>query len=320
MNKLLFLSQIFICSTVFSQAPNNLVYPEEYKTSKLGTLSIDERGKGTAPMLLIADAGFDTGFFEDFISHNDSTYKFFVVTLPGNSINGYPLPRGSYSQHIWLESIDSALVNFINQKKLNNIIVAGHLTISTYLAMRFSIDHPEVVAGTIIFAGQPYSSWPSRKDPTGNTPISLEERAGSIDYFMAPRFYKTVTREQWNNGLYQPNHYSENSDVGEALYNATALVPIPLMAQLLCEYFTTDISLEFEKIKKPVLIMKPGFDEGYLANNPSHSQLFHTYWQSAESLPNCTVKVIPNARLAMGHTYVKELSKQISQFTQQNFK
>jgi pimeloyl-ACP methyl ester carboxylesterase len=211
-------------------------------------------------------------------------------------------------------------MSFVQQKKLDDIIVGGHLTISTYLAIRFSIDHPEVVAGTIIFAGQPYSSWPSRRDPTGETPVKLEERAGSIDYFMAPRFYKTVTREQWNDGLYQPSHYSEKSEIGDALYNSTVLVPIPLMVQLLCEYFTTDISLEFEKIEKPVLIIKPGFDEEYLAQNSSHSKLFHSYWQSTESLPNYSMNTIPNARLGLGHTHVKELSIQISQFIQKNFK
>lgn len=320
MNKLFFLSQIFIYGAVFSQAPNNLQYPEDYTISELGTLSIQERGKGQTPLLLIADAGFEIDFFEDFINYNDSKYKFFVVTLPGNSINGYPLPKGSYSQRTWLEAIDSTLLNFVQRKKLGKVIISGHLTISTYLALRFSIDHPEVVAGTIIFAGQPYASWPSRKDPTGKTPVSLEERAGSIDYYMAPRFYKTVKKEQWNKGLYQAEHYSEKSAVGEALYQSTTLVPIPLMVQLLCEYFTTDISLEFDKIKKPVLLIKPGFDDEYLAKNPSHKQLFNEYWQDAASSPNYIVKTIPDSRLAIGHTYVEILSKEISRFVQEELR
>jgi len=309
---LVFLLQFYTVAK--SQELNNLKYSEGYKVSELGTLSVHQSGSGDIPMLLIADAGFDHTFFNEFTGFNKKRYTFYTVVLPGKIVNGYPISGGSYTQLVWLNAIDSALESFVKERKLKNLVVAGHLTISTYVAMKFSIDHPEIVAATTIFAGQPYASWPSRKDPSGNTPVSLEERGGSIDYYMAPRFYKTLTKEHWNAGLYQPEHYAKNAQVGQTLFDETVATPMPVMIQLLCEYFTTDLSLEFDQISHPVLIAKPGFDSEYLASNPSHKKLFDEYWNKAELLDNYIVKTIPEARIALGKTHVKQLSREVNRF------
>jgi hypothetical protein len=41
----------------------------------------------------------------------------------------------------------------------------------------------------------PYASWPSPKDPTGKTPVSMAERVPNIDYYTMPRIFKPMSRE-----------------------------------------------------------------------------------------------------------------------------
>lgn len=295
---------------------NNLEYAPSYTTTKLGELHIYKTGNGKQPVILIADAGFDKSFFDQLADTYQDKFQFYIVSLPGSKeVAGYPLPSESYSEKIWLNSIDTSLVNLIKKENLSDVIIGGHLTISTYIVLRFIIDHPNLVSKAFILAGQPYASWPSQKDPSGQTPVSFEERKGSIDYYMAPIFYKTLPRSSWQKGLYQPDHYSLNDKIGKKLYKLTSSAPIPVMIQLLCEYFTTDISLEFSNVRTPTLILQPSFDRKYLSEYSSHKSIFWDSWEKAKKYPTYfNIKKIQGTRLSLGYEHVNIIKSDLNEF------
>ena len=61
-------------------------------------------------------------------------------------------------------------------------------------------------------------------------------------------------------------------------------VPIPVMVRYLCEFYCTDISIEYENLSVPTLIVVPDFTEETLTN-PSNNYLtsfFHSSWLGAK--------------------------------------
>ena len=306
---------LFTFHLSYAQPVNNLTYPTGYQTAELGQLKIEQFGEGERPFLLIADVGFTGNYFNNFLEGNSANFDFHVVTLPGTTeLAGYTIPSGSYANHSWLNAIDLALYRYVSNKNLKEMIIGGHLVIATHVALSFALKHPDIISHTIIMSGQPYASWPSPKDPSGKTPVSIEERKGSIDYFMAPRFYKTISKEDWNKGLYQPQHYSPNIGIGNELYQQTTTASMPVMIQMLCEYFTTDFSLQFDQVSVPTLILQPDFSNEYLAKNPTHQALFYDYWDAAKSNSNFTFKTISNARLSLGYEQIELVSMAIQDF------
>ncbi len=292
---------------------NNLQYPADYSHSEIGSVSLLKKGRGTSSLIFITDAGIPPEFFEPLVRRLKRRFKCYVISLPGVSdLNGYKLPGGSYSNLVWLKAVDKSIEDVIKRERLENVTVIGHMIVSTYLALNFSLQHPELIDNCVILAGQPYATWDSHKNP--GKPVSFEERKGSIDYYMAPRFYKTVAKESWNAGMFQPEDYSKNIELGQIMYNSTISTDMAIMIQFLCEYFNTDISRFFDDFKKEVLVLQPAFDEEYLKEKGNMKMLFWDMWNNAQDNEMITLKTLEDSRLAIGLENSKEVAEEIISF------
>ncbi|HWA33214.1 MAG TPA: alpha/beta hydrolase, partial [Cyclobacteriaceae bacterium] len=115
----------------------------------------------------------------------------------------------------------------------------------------------------------------------------------------APKMYKGMTRETWEKNLYQPIQFSKDTSRGHRYFKLAASASIPVMTRYLCEFYTTDVAVSYQKIRAPTLVILPGFDEQYLQENPRFMDKEYLWdgWTKARANPNFQFETIPDARL-----------------------
>src|SRR5882672_674259 len=75
---------IFFALTLEAQI-NNLILPKDTPVGRQGELGrVDKVGTGPVAMILIADVGFGSNIYRDFIKANKRRYTMYAVTLPGS--------------------------------------------------------------------------------------------------------------------------------------------------------------------------------------------------------------------------------------------
>ncbi len=321
------LKSILICITSVilfhmadAQEINNLVFPEGTELNSTGNLGhVEKMGQGSTKMILIADVGFSWEIYKDFMTSNKKRYTMYAITLPGSGDTPplpMPAPGLSYEKRTGLETIQSALLNLIDKEKIDKPVIVGNLIIASWLAMNTAINYPGKVSKVIIFGGMPYATWPSPKDPTGNTPVTFKERASNVDYYLVPRIFKLMKRETWLKNLFQPYQYVTDSTLASKLYQTSATVMIPVMARYLSEFYTTDVSESFASIKIPVLVFIPGFNDQYFLSHPNSTdkKYFWSEWNNAGSNTNFKIEKIPDARLFVWVDQLDIVNKRIQIF------
>jgi len=319
------LLSILSLSAARADQANNLEFPEGTALNTSGDFGhIEKSGNGPVKMILIADVGFGWDIYKGFMKKNKKRFTMYAVTLPGSG-GSPPLPmpaqNTSYGKRTGLETLQTALLNLIENEKIVRPVVAGNLLIASWLALNTAINYPEKISGVIIFSGMPYASWPSPKDPTGKTPVSMVERVPNIDYYTMPRIFKPMSRETWLKNLFQPYQYTNDSALGSGLYWETTTVLIPAMARYLGEFYTTDVSTQFMNIKIPVLVLVPGFNDEYFTSHPASTdkKYFWDEWTNAGTNNYFTIEKIPDARLFVWVDQPDMVDRSIRIFTENKF-
>jgi len=278
---------------------NNLVHQEDYKLSKAGDIPyFTKKGKGSQTIILIPGCGFDASVFNDFMEANKKHYQMYAITIPGygNTMAQAMPPAGtSYGKQSWNSAVVEGLIKLIKKENLNRPIIAGHFVQGTQLALRMAIDHPEHVGGVIILGG------PAKFIAIVNgkpQEFPLNNSISYVDNYTAPKWFKTITKEAFDQGNYLPIVYSMDSTIGTQLWTQSASIPLPVMIQYLCEFFASDIKLELQKIKCPVLVLRAGFNDKVL-NDPINNYLKPQFIDSWNDTPskNSLIRIIdvPNA-------------------------
>jgi pimeloyl-ACP methyl ester carboxylesterase len=241
---------------------DNLVHAPEYVTSTPGTLGVViQRGKGPVDMVLVTGFGLGASAFDGFMRRNVDRYRMYAVTLPG--FEGTPAPPmpatgTSYGDQTWTRSAADAVVTLIRTKKLRRPVLVGHFINGSQVAMRVAIEHPELVRALVLLAGTP------RYEPVVGTKywpkdMTLEQKVRGVDQFLAPRWFKTVTRETWVSNNFRATDYSIDSTLG-GRFAASANEPtLPVLIRYLCEYHASDLWPDLERLTLPLLVVKPAF-------------------------------------------------------------
>jgi len=264
-------------------AVNNLVHTPAYKIGTWGTLGEVKRyGSGTQDMILLPGWGFDQSVFQDFITRNEKAYRIWAVTFPGfGQTPAPPMPEQNenYRDQYWTKGVLKGLVDLIDKEQLKAPVLVSLFSYSNVVALRLALDHPEKVGKVIIVSGiaKFTANYPSYE------PRSLEARCEFIEKGLATRWFKTVSAETWNKGNFSPATFSNDSLRGIRHWNMMSSVPIPVMVRYLCEFYCTDLSLEYAKLTVPTLVLVPSFSPTYFAK-PEHSfmpSFFHFSWLGA---------------------------------------
>ena len=276
---------------------NNLVLPPGYNCSLTGAIPpYRKAGKGSTILIIIPGLGLDQSIFDDFIAANENRYTMYCITIPGyGHTQAPPLPPGgtSFGEQAWNKSVLEGIGKLMAREKIKKAIFVGHFVQGTQLALRMAIDFPEQVSGIIILGG------PAKFIAIINgKPVEypLPGTISYIDKITAPSWFGPISKSDYDAGNYPPEVYSLDSGMAIALWKQSASVPLPVSVHYVCEFFASDITLETEKIKCPVLVLRPSFNERILqkpGNNYLVPQFIASWEKVALKNPLITIKDIP---------------------------
>ncbi|MCI0594958.1 MAG: alpha/beta hydrolase [candidate division Zixibacteria bacterium] len=298
---------------------NNLVDPPGYQTAPLGSLgNVKRAGKGT-PMILIAGLGFGGEIFDEFMEKFADQYKMYAVTLPGfggTAAPPCPSEKTSFGEQTWTNGALAGIEKLIKEENIQNPIIVGHWLGGTQIALRLAMRNPERVKAVVLLSGAARLFF-------GDTTYAryygtLEKRAATIDNYFAPRWFKTVTRETWDDNNFLPGDYAANPVRGLRLWRQAALPRLHVWVRYLCEFNAQDITFEMGKLTVPTLLLKPGL-EG-VPINPGLSTNYmenycHKSWEgSFESNPKVSVKTIPNSCVCLWFDQPEEVHQAVADF------
>jgi pimeloyl-ACP methyl ester carboxylesterase len=293
-------------SGVFEQDStlDNLRHAPGYVTAPLGALGqIVRRGSGAIDVVIIAGWGFGAEEFERFMHDNVSRYRMVAITLPGFAgTAGPPMPPAgtSYGEATWTRAAEDAIVRLIEGEGLRKPVVVGHFIVGTQVALRLALNRPDLVGGVVIVGGEPMRFVPSRRDSTGKTPMPRDERVSGVDNFMAPRWFKTVTKKTWIANNYAQPQYARDSARAAELWRKSSDVPLPVMIRYLCEYYAMDLREDFPRLAVETRVLVPEFSPEIL-NDPKQSyvkQLFWDSWENARGTnPRIQIRRVAHSRI-----------------------
>jgi pimeloyl-ACP methyl ester carboxylesterase len=293
-------------SGVFEQDStlDNLQHDPGYVTAPLGTLGqVLRRGSGPTDVLIIAGWGFGATEFDRFMQDNAARYRMVAVTLPGfGGTAAPPMPPAgtSYGDATWTTAAEGAILRLIETERLRRPIILGHFIVGTQVALRLALARPDLVGGLVIVGGEPMRFVPSRRDSTGKTPMPRDERVSGVDNFMAPRWFKTVTKKTWLANNYAQPQYARDSTRAAELWRRSSDVPLPVMIRYLCEYYAMDLRDEFPRLAVETRVLVPEFSPEILAD-PRQSYVKQLFWDSWENVrganPRMQVRRVAQSRI-----------------------
>ena len=303
---------------------NNLELPKEYKT--LGNdhrPAIAKSGGGKQTLILVPGMYSGATSFDSFIDRNQTQYKFFLVTPPG--INGTPsraMPaRGtSFSELTWTRSLERDILNLIRKEKLAKPIIVAERQPAAQAAIELAIEHPDQIGGVVLVGTNLVQSFFSPKDPTRKTPLAFSDRGGFVDESWAAKWFKYVTPETWKNGDLAKQLLSVDPVRAQTAWDELESAPLEIKVRYLCEFWASDVTRDFDKLKVPVLALVPGFDEKFLAD-PANGFAKPAFLDSWETLvpknPQLELLRIPNARMLVLDDQPKLSDEAIARFVEQ---
>lgn len=283
---------------------DNLVHTPGYRTAPPGSLGqVVRRGTGPIDVVIVPGWGFGAEVFDAFMRGNERRFRMVAVTLPGfagTPAPAMPAPGTSYAAEPWTRAAAEAVGRLIVSEGLQRPVVLGHFIIGTQVALRLAADRPELVGGVVIVGGEPMRFSPSRRDSTGRTPMDAEERAASVDRYLAPRWFKTVTRRTFDANNYAAPQYARDSTRARVLWNASAAVPLPVMIQYLCEYMAADYLDAIASLRVPTTVLVPGFAPDILSD-PKQAYvrpLLVDSWEQVRSANRLLeIQAVPDSRI-----------------------
>ncbi|HMG68203.1 MAG TPA: alpha/beta hydrolase, partial [Chitinophagaceae bacterium] len=199
---------LILCNCTVSAQPsqslqdptlNNLVYPKEYKTCKLGELgAVVKTGSGKQSMILIPGLGFGSNEFKSFIHHYKDQYIIYTITPAGFAgTPGPPMPDTSikYIALTWTNGIVTGVLDLIEKEKLHKPIIVASFVTATQVALDLAQDYPDEISSIIIIGGSPYRFYPGQKkdgtysDWENEIQYTPEQRKKAIEFYWAPIWF-----------------------------------------------------------------------------------------------------------------------------------
>jgi pimeloyl-ACP methyl ester carboxylesterase len=300
---------------------NNLKLPADYKTIDHNQQpSIKKYGHGKQALLLIPGMYSGSTSFTGFIDRNNSQYRMFVVTPPGiNGAHARPVPAStsSFGQLTWTRLLEKDILDLIRRERLIKPVIVAERQPGSISAIELALKSPDEIGGVILIGTNLVQFMPSPKDPTRKAPASIQERLQSVDEAWAAQWFKYVTPETWLSNDLRAEFLTPDVAKGEAARNGFEMAPLEVKIRYLCEFWASDLSADLDRLRVPVLVLIPGFDEKFLAE-PANASAKTVYIDSWESLrqksPNLEIVKISNTRLLLLDDQPKEADDAVSAF------
>jgi len=206
-------------------------------------------------------------------------YQVFIPYLPGFDENNpikKPYTLADYSQ--WL-------LQFINQKKINQAILVGHSN-GGRIAAYFCATNQDKVEKLILI---------------GSAGIPAKNKIKTAIFQSASRFGKAFFKILNNKKIFNLGQKILYKLAGESDY----LKASPVMRKTMINMLAADLTPQFSQIKCPTLIIWGKKDS------------YTPFWMGErirQLIKNSQLKVIDNGRHGLNFTHAEELSKLITKF------
>jgi pimeloyl-ACP methyl ester carboxylesterase len=281
---------------------NNFRLPAGFKTLPDDQPpSIVRQGNGRQPLILVPGVYSGNQVYAGFIARNLSRYTFYLVTPPGLSgTEPRPLPpeTTSYGEFPWTRRLARDILDLIRKEKLNKPVIVTHGFPGSLAAHELASRQPEALGGLIDVAVMPVQFSPSLKDPSRKTGATPEERIAIVNEGWAEKWFKYVTPETWESNNYVAAMFTEDPVRAEQVRQQVEAVPLPVKIRYLAEYMASDDTSELSALSVPLLVLRPGFSEKFLADpaNAFYKISFQDSWEAFSANQHIQLLTIPNAR------------------------
>ena len=227
--------------------------------------------------------GFDWTIFQNWIDQYEGKLQNLCghISRISETPRHLPMPEdsASFKDLNWTNGIVAGIRQLMKNENISNPILVSYFTYSNIIAMRLALDYPQEIGQVIVLSGMAKytNNYPAYE------PRNLEQRIGFVERFLAPQWFKTVSKKTWDDGNFHPKTFTKDTIQSAKYWDMMSSVPIPTMVRYLCEYYCTDLSLEYEKLTVPTLAVLPSFTQDLLSN-PKNSYLpvfFHHSWIGA---------------------------------------
>ncbi len=298
---------------------NNLVDPPGYKTVPLGSLGeVRRSGTGPRPMVLIAGLGFGGDIFEEFTTRHQSAFKMYSVTLPGfggTAAPPCPVEGTSFGDQTWTRGALDGLSRLVTDENLRDAVVVGHWLTGTQLAVQLADKFPDRIDAVILFSGAP--RWYITDTAYARYYGTPERRVKSVDGFLATRWFKTVTRETWDDNNFLPQDYAVNPVRALRLWRQAAEPPLHVWVRYLCEFNAQELCPTLQSLNVPMLVLKPGLEGLWFeaGQNYMNDTYCHTTWVGcADENSKIVSRTIPNSRACLWFDQPEKVDAAIEEF------
>lgn len=305
---------------ILEQDPSldNLADPPSYATAELGTLGrVEERGQGPRTMILVPGHGFGGDVFAPIMEGRDDEFTTYAVTLPG--FGGTPAPPAppegtSFGEQSWTTGATDAISELMREKDLRDVVVVGHWLGGTQVAIELALRHRDRIDAVVLLAGA--ARFHVQMGPDAPADPSLEERIAGVDEVLAPRWFKTVTRETWDDNNFLPGDYAANPILGLRLWRMAARPPLHVWVRYLNEFFAQDVTLKLDRLEVPTLLLHPGLEGLWHPDGNNYVEAYtrRSWSEHAARHSQITVDTIPDTRIVPWYDRPQAVNEAIDDF------
>jgi pimeloyl-ACP methyl ester carboxylesterase len=300
-------------------ALNNLQHAAGTATAQIGTLGrVRKLGDGPRTMLLIPGLGFGDDIWTEFMERHKTDSTMYAITLPGfGGTAPLPMPAEGtpFANLTWTRSAITAIETMLERERLDRITVVAHWALSSQIALRLALDHPDRVSGVILIGGPLKVYYEG-----GGTDMRMWTPAQRGQYVegMGSRWFKTVTKRTWDDNNYMSYDYAINPRRGLFLWREAQSPSLPVWIRYLLEFYSIDLSVELQNLKVPVLVVQPAFDDPAFYVEPDRNYMRNLCidsWRGAAAMSRQLEFVtIPQSRLFVMHDQPDVLDQVMSDF------
>ena len=283
---------------------NNLALPKDYQTLPDNRPpAVAKTGQGKQALILVPGMYSGNNSFQTFITQNQSRYKIFLLTPPG--LNGTPARAApvagtSFSELTWTRRLERDILDLIRREKLSHPVIVAERQPAAQAAIELAIEHPEQIRGVVLVGTNLVQFFAAPTDPTRKTPIAYSDRGAFVDESWAGKWFKYVTPETWKNGDLRAQLLSNDPARAQKSWDELESAPLEIKIRYLCEFWASDVTQGFAKLRVPILALVPAFDEKFLAD-PANAFAKPAFLDSWDTLvpkhPHLELVKIPNARM-----------------------
>jgi pimeloyl-ACP methyl ester carboxylesterase len=237
---------------------DNLQLPPGTATASVGALGrVRVVGRGEKVMVLIAGMGFGDEVWSEFMERRTATHRMFAVTLPGfGGTPPLPIPAtpSRFADTPWIRSSVAALHTLLDTAHLERVTLVAHWAVATQVALLLALERPDRIEAVVLVGGALNATFPDQSRWTA------AQRAASIDA-LGQRWFRTVTRDTWDDNNFMPHDYSANPRRGLFLWREAQKPLLAVWVRYLLEFYAVDHGPRLAELRVPVLVVHPDFTQ-----------------------------------------------------------